>query len=359
MRLWIENARRLALEVDDPGTRRFHEQKYFFDFEWQRLVFDPPLPVARRADRRWLIALLGGAEERVAMGADAPPLLDEVPFGENLLWGWPSAVLFRLAFAAARDAIDACAPTLATAAPEVPPTRLLASLARIEEAAARGEASVDDDPIVGLELAPARWSRARDAACRYAVQLPERLARMLPSYQGTRRAASRPAAAADVVRTAARTKVELGWTAHGFSRSHARKTQAVRFAAAAALRAEKAQRALESRPPRLEVYGLDASRAVADLTRRRDRARALAAEAKAKADALVAECPAPPSYEDELRALLGRIAPALVAWLRTESDFEPVPLIVNHIEIERGAGHGAFWRITYAEDGRVTTSYAG
>jgi uncharacterized protein (TIGR02996 family) len=348
VRLWVKTAPLLELRGWYRETRELRSQSYFFDREWQRRVFDPPIPLAPRTNRRWLAAVLGGDEDRAAMREEAPPsLLEDAVFGTNLLWGWPSALLFRLASAAVRDAIEACALTMS----DLPRTQLLAVVARIEEAAAAGESRFD---------AERRPPGERSVAYDLAIRLPDDLASMLRPYQARTQEESRPAAIASAVHAAAHVREQLGWAARGFARKHAAKEQAVKVAAAAAVRAEKAARALASAPPRLEASGMrrgEIARTLGALAARRDRAHAIAADAKARADALVAACPSAPTFHGELRALLARIAPGLVAWLRAQpGDFASEVLVRGLVE-EQVDPYNTVWRVTYGEDGRASVEW--
>jgi hypothetical protein len=163
----------------------------------------------------------------------------------------------------------------------------------------------------------------------------------------------------DVVSSAVRLKEQLGWAARGFARKYAAKEQAVSLAAAAAVRAEKARRAVESAPARLEASGRrsgEIARIMDELVRRRERATRIAVDAQTRADARVASCPSAPSFHGELRALLARIAPGLVEWLRAQPDDFASEVLVRD-QVEEDVDRHAVWRVTYAEDGRVTTTY--
>ena len=356
VRLWLESVAIQAMHDRPLDARDFHVEARDLDRRWQRLVFDPPIPLERRRDRRWLAALLGGKEERAAMGGEAPPsLLEDAVFDANLLWGWPSSVLYRLAFAVARDVIEVVGASGRIR--NLPHEELLLLIERVEAAAASGATTVDVERVEPRSnlVSNRDWS-AGQQAYNLVVDFPARLSKMLASYQGSRLLTPRPSLVAGLVADAARARIQLGWAARGFEHAHAKKDQAVRVAEAAAVRAEKAQRALESKPPRLEVFGLDATRLVEDLRRRRDRARELARLARASADALVAACPVPPAFEGELRELFRRVGPELVRWLRTEEDFLPEPLVVSESLVETDE-RGWRWRVTYDRDGRHTSKF--
>lgn len=358
VRLRLEVAPHLALGGWQPELAEYQRLYYFFDREWQRRVFDPPLRLEQRVDRRWLVAVLGGERERAAMGDHAPPsIVDQAVISPELFWGWPSAVLFRLAFAAARDAVEACAASPAMR--DLPHRRVLAMIARVELAAGGGDASIDVDSLPRRERPANAIHRKIDSAYAEAVGLPNRLTLMLRPYQFVDR--PRPHATFDVLVQAARVRENLGWSAKGYERRHRAMEQAVSLAQTSAVRAEKAARELAGAPPRLDHAGTrpdERARVLAELTRRRDHTRAVAATTKARADELVAACPPPPTFLTELRALLVRIAPGVIDWLQEqEEDFRTE--VHKRSMVEEGPPNewNQVCRTLYAEDGRTRFEY--